>query len=99
MDFLFDMGSPVFCRAATPADIVERWTYDSLGEPITIGTVTIRSGDILVADRDGVVIVPRDAAQEAVEKTEEVMATESDMGAAIIGGMDAEEAYLMFGKF
>jgi len=61
--------------------------------------VTVRSGNILIADRDGVVIVPRDAAQEAVEKTEEVIATESDRRAAIIGGMDAEEAYLKFGKF
>lgn len=61
--------------------------------------MTVRSGNILIADRDGVVIVPRDAAQEAVEKTEEVIATESDRRAAIIGGMDAEEAYLKFGKF
>ena len=57
-DFLLDMGFPVFCRAATPADIVERWTYDSLGEPVTIGTVTIESGDYLIGDRDGVVIIP-----------------------------------------
>lgn len=98
-DFLLDMGFPVFCRAATPADIVERWTYDNIGEPITIGTVTIESGDYLIGDRDGVVIIPGAAAEEAVGRTEEVMATETDMRAAIVGGMDAEEAYLKYGKF
>ncbi len=98
-DFLLDMGFPVFCRAATPADIVERWTYDSLGEPVTIGTVTIESGDYLIGDRDGVVIIPASAAEEAVARTEEVMATETEMRTAIIAGMDPEEAYLKYGKF
>ena len=98
-DFLLDMGFPVFCRAATPADIAERWTYDSLGDPVTIGTVTIESGDYLIGDRDGVVIIPAAAAEEAVARTEEVMATETDMRAAIIAGMDPEEAYLKYGKF
>lgn len=98
-DFLLDMGFPVFCRAATPADIVERWAYDSLGEPVTIGTVTIESGDYLIGDRDGVVIIPAAAAEEAVTRTEEVMATETEMRTAIIAGMDPEEAYLKYGKF
>ena len=98
-DFILELGFPVFCRLATPADIVERWTYDALGEPVTIGTVTVRSGDHLVADRDGVVIVPHEAAEEAVERTEQVMSTESEMRDAILGGMDPEQAYLTFGKF
>ena len=37
--------------------------------------------------------------EEAVTKTEAVMTTESEMRVAIIGGMDAEEAYLKYGKF
>ena len=46
---IIDAGFPVFCRLTTAADIVERWKYNSLGNPITIGTVTIRSGDYIVA--------------------------------------------------
>ena len=53
---------PVFCRLSTPADIVERWKYDSLGEPITIGSVTICSGDLIIADMDGAVIIPQKVA-------------------------------------
>lgn len=96
---LLDMGFATCADLATAADIVERWRYTALGEPITIGRVTIRSGDYAVVDRDGAVIVPREMAEEAVSRTEAVMATESDMRKAIVDGMDAEAAYLKFGKF
>lgn len=98
-DFILEMGFPVFCEANTPADIVERWTYDSLGEPVTIGSVTIRSGDWLLGDRDGVVILPMEVAAEVVAETEAVIGTEGEMRRAIMAGMDAEQAYLKFGKF
>lgn len=98
-DFILETDFPVFCELNTPADIVERWAYDALGEPVTIGTVTVCSGDWLIGDRDGVVIIPGDIAEQVVTDTETVMSTESEMRDAIIAGMDAEEAYLKFGKF
>ena len=97
--FLHDMAFPIFCELTTPADIVERWTYNQLGEAITIGSVTICSGDYLIADRDGVVIIPNAIAEEVVLKTEHVIETESDMRDAILQGMDPEQAYLKFRKF
>ena len=98
-DLVLAQGFPVFCSFLTPADIVERWIPDRYGEPITIGSVTIATGDYLLGDRDGVVIVPRAIAEEAVAKTEEVVATESDMRAALLGGMDPVAAYERYGKF
>jgi regulator of RNase E activity RraA len=96
---ILEMGFPVYCEYNTPADIVERWRYDRLGEPITIGTVTIHSGDWIVGDRDGVVVIPKAIATEAVRETMKVMNTESNMREAIVGGMDPEAAYLKYGKF
>ena len=96
---IIDAGFPVFCRLTTPADIVERWKYNSLGNPITIGTVTIRSGDYIIADMDGAVIIPKEVIEDVVSKTEDVMATESEMRLAILDGMDPEQAYLKFRKF
>ena len=90
---------PVFCRLSTAADIVERWKYDTLGMPITIGSVTICSGDFIIADMDGVVIIPKEVAENVITKTEEVMLTESEMRKAILSGMDPEQAYLKFKKF
>jgi 4-hydroxy-4-methyl-2-oxoglutarate aldolase len=98
-DLVLAQGFPVFCSFLTPSDIVERWIPDRYGEPVTIGTVTIAAGDYLLGDRDGVVIVPRAFAEEVVAKTEDVVATESDMRRALIGGMDPVEAYNRYGKF
>jgi regulator of RNase E activity RraA len=92
-------GFPVFCAFLTPADIVERWMPDRYGEPIVIGDVTVRTGDWLLGDRDGVVIIPAELVGEVVARTEAVMATESDMRTALIAGMDPVEAYLKYGKF
>ncbi len=96
---VLELGFPVFCEGRTPADIVERWTFDALGEPVTIGTVTVRTGDWVVGDRDGVVVIPAEMAEQAIARTEETMSTESEMRKAIRGGMDPEAAYLKFGKF
>ena len=89
----------MFCSFLTPLDVVERWVPDSFGEPIVIGNVTIHPGDFLLGDRDGVVIIPRAAIEDAVTKTEEVVATESEMRVALMSGMDPIEAYNRYGKF
>ena len=98
-DLVLAQGFPVFCSFLTPADIVERWVPDSFAEPITIGTVTIATGDYLLGDRDGVVVIPQSMVQEVVTRTEKIVATESDMRRALLGGMDPVEAYRTFGKF
>lgn len=98
-DLVLAQGFPVFCAFLTPADIVERWVPDRYGEPVTIGEVTIATGDYLLGDRDGVVIIPRERAAEAVARTEEVVTAESEMRRALTGGMDPLDAYHRFGKF
>ena len=98
-DLVLAQGFPVFCSFLTPSDIVERWIPDRYGEPITIGAVTIATGDYLLGDRDGVVIVPRTVVEEVIARAEEVVATESDMRRALTGGMNPVEAYNKYGKF
>jgi len=98
-DLVLAQGFPVFCAFLTPADIVERWIPDRFGQPVTIGDVTINTGDYLLGDRDGVVIIPRALAAEAVARTEAVVATESAMRDALIAGMDPVDAYHRYGKF
>lgn len=100
-DFILEMGFPVFHSFFTPSDVTGRWVpeIDRFGEPVTIGRVTIRTGDWLIGDRDGVVVIPREIADEVVTKTEEVALTENQVRTAIRGGMDPVEAYLKYGKF
>ena len=98
-DLVLAQCFPVFCSFLTPSDIVQRWIPDRYGEPVTIGTVTIATGDYLLGDRDGVVIIPRDLAADVVARTEQVVATESEMRRALVSGMDPVEAYNKYGKF
>jgi len=98
-DFILKLGFPVFCSFHTPKDIVGKWVPDRFGEPITIGDVTVCTGDFLIGDRDGVVVIPGRIADEVVEKTEQAVRTENKVRSAILSGMDPQEAYLKFGKF
>ena len=98
-ELVIEQGFPVFCAFLTPADIVARWIPDRFGEPLTIGSVDIATGDFLLGDRDGVVIIPRELAAEVVTRTEEVVSTESEMRQALIRGMDPVAAYDKYGKF
>ena len=61
------MGFPVFSRGLCirGTSSIEGGT---LNEPIIIGEVVIHPGDIIVGDRDGVVVVPKDRIQETIEK-------------------------------
>jgi regulator of RNase E activity RraA len=97
--FIRQIGFPVWCRYATPADIVGYWLPEGLGAPIEIGGVAIRTGDHVLADSDGVVILPQDRASDIVAETERVMATENQIRKAILGGMDPQQAYLKYRKF
>ena len=98
-DFILKLGFPVFCSFTTPKDIVGKWVPDRFGEPVTIGDVTVCTGDFLIGDRDGVVVIPGRIAEEGVAKTEEAVRTENKVRSAILSGMDPQEAYLTFGKF
>ena len=61
--------------------------------------MTICSGDYLIADMDGAVIIPKNVVEQIITDTEVVMNTESEMRNEILKGMDPEEAYLKYGKF
>lgn len=98
-DFILRLGFPVWCRYFTPVDVVGRWVAESFGAPIEIGGVSIRTGDFAFADRDGVVIIPGELADEVTTNTERVMATENLVRKAILQGVDPQKAYLQFGKF
>lgn len=97
--FIRRIGFPLFARFRTPRDVVAAWRPDALGEPITIGGVQIATGDYVLGDIDGVVIIPAAIAEEVVSKVEEVINTENLVRKAILDGTDPKEAYLTYGKF
>jgi regulator of RNase E activity RraA len=97
--FVRKLGFPVFSRFQTPRDIVAAWVPEAYGEPITIGQVRIATGDFVLADIDGIVVIPERVAEEAVTRVEAVMQTENLVRKTILEGVDPKEAYLRYGKF
>jgi regulator of RNase E activity RraA len=64
-----------------------------------IGTVVVESGDWVLADEDGVVVVPAAIADVVVSEAEVQAATEDKIRAAILAGISPKDAYLEHGKF
>ena len=66
---------------------------------MTIGSVRVEPGDYLVADRDGIVVIPAALLDEVLARTEEVVATENEIREAVREGVSPLEAYNRYGIF
>lgn len=97
--FLTDLGFPVWRRYDTPRDIVGYWMPRATDVPVRIGGVLIHPGDYVLADRDGVCILPKAHAAEIADAAIEATQAENKVRTAILDGVDPKEAYLRFGKF
>ena len=97
--YMVRLGFPVFARYRTPADIRGRWRLVDWNVRIVIGSVSITPGDLVLGDRDGVIVIPQAIAEEVVTKAEAVVQTENLVRAAILKGVLPLEAYQRFGRF
>jgi regulator of RNase E activity RraA len=90
---------PTFVRYRTPQDSVPRWRVSDWGQPLTIGGVRVSLGDVVVGDLDGVVVVPRRAAHEVLQRCERLLGTENKVRTAVRRGLPPLAAYEKFGVF
>jgi regulator of RNase E activity RraA len=93
------MAFPTFVRYRTPQDSVPRWRVSDWGQPVTIGSVRVSLGDLVVGDLDGVVIIPRRAAHEVLRRCEKLVGTENRVRSAVRRGMTPLAAYQKLGSF
>jgi regulator of RNase E activity RraA len=97
--YLARMRFPTFVRYRSPQDSVPRWRVSDWGQTLTIGGVRIALGDVIVADLDGVVVVPRRVAHEVLTRCEKLVGTENSVRKAVKLGMTPLAAYEKFGSF
>ena len=83
------------CYAAGPAlqSIRTRSSSAGYGIEITFAGIAVRPGDLVFADENGVLIVPRDHVETVVETAELVKRTEERIIAAVRSGQDPVEAH------
>ena len=99
VEFLEKINLPVYCSYATPKDIVGHWKVTNYGNPIEISGVKISTGDFLVADSDGIVIIPENIIDDVINNAMSKLNQENKMRESILKGMDPHEAYLKYRIF
>jgi 4-hydroxy-4-methyl-2-oxoglutarate aldolase len=91
------LNFPTFSYGTYAQDQGPRGKVVDYGLPIEIGSTRIRPGDIVFGDRDGVLVIPREAEKEAISLAFEKATTENKVRIAIQNGMSTVEAFAKFG--
>ena len=73
------MGLTVYARSSSPRTAVGHYATVARNIPVECAGITVRPGDIIVADEDGVVVVPQEQAEAVLKKAQEIDAREQGM--------------------
>lgn len=80
------VGIPVYCAGVT-ANSPARNGPGTVGLPVILGGLRIEAGDIVVGDRDGVVVVPLALAETVLASLQGVRAAEAALEAKVKAGL------------
>jgi regulator of RNase E activity RraA len=89
---------PVFSRGISPGTSVNHYRFAGINVPIMCAGVKVNPGDIIAADEDGVVVVPKDKAAEVLKKAQELDDTEHKMYPFVEKFKSVKEAVQKFGR-
>jgi 4-hydroxy-4-methyl-2-oxoglutarate aldolase len=87
------LGFPVYARGTVPLDIHGRFEVVGHGAPLVIEGVEIERGDLIVADDDGVVVVPQDVEADVVASAIAKANAEDGFRADVAARMPPSEAW------
>ncbi|MCC6354363.1 MAG: RraA family protein [Verrucomicrobiae bacterium] len=82
---------PVYYKHRIPNGSLGRCLITHYQVPVKIGDVVIRPGDVIFADIDGVVCVPRDIAFDVLARAEEIRANEKTIFGWVAEGQSIHE--------
>lgn len=93
------LGLPVFARGTTCQDVRKRATFESSGKTISVEGVSVSPGQLVFADSEGVVVIPRQIEGEIFAKIFEAIARERSIMADIVAGVSASDIAQIHGDF
>ena len=99
VDYIHRLGLPVYKLYTTPKDVMGRWQLTAYNVPIQIEQVTINPMDIIFADKDSVIVIPKEVAVKVLLKAEELESTENYVREEVLRGVHPVEAYQHHGWF
>jgi regulator of RNase E activity RraA len=92
------IGFPVYALGPVPSTSVGHYRFAGMNIPVVCDGVPVAPGDIIVADQDGVVVVPRANAAEVLVLAQKLDYTEHSMYPYIEKFHSIEEAVKQFGR-
>lgn len=92
-----EMGFPVFATNKNPYDSQNRQKVIEVDVVVEIDGVIFTPGDLVMADEDGIVVVPQEVEEQAIQAALEKVLAENVTREAIKNGMKATEAYVKYG--
>ncbi len=84
------VGLPVYCAGIT-ANSPVRNGPGTVGLPVVLGGATVASGDLVIGDNDGIVVVPRDQVGMVLKKLPDIRAAEAALEAKVKGGLEVPD--------
>ena len=92
------MDFPIFCKFSSPVDGFYRSRLRDWQIPIWINEILIRPGDMIVADNDGVLVIPQEIAEQVLNDTERRVLEETQTRKLLKQGVSADEASTITGR-
>jgi 4-hydroxy-4-methyl-2-oxoglutarate aldolase len=89
---------PVFSRGVVPSTTVNHYRFAGLNVPVMCAGVRVNPGDIITADEDGIVAVPKGHAADVLKKAQELDNTEHATIPFIEKFRSIKEAVAKFGR-
>jgi regulator of RNase E activity RraA len=89
---------PVFSRGVVPSTTINHYRFVGANVPVKCAGASVNAGDIVVADEDGVAVVPQAHAAEVLKKAQELDNTEHAMIPFIEKFRSIKEAVAKFGR-
>jgi len=89
---------PILSRGIAPSTTINHYRFVGKNIPVTCAGVQVRPSDIIVADMDGVVVVPKEKAADVLKKAQQLDDTEHSMLPFIEKYKSIREAVRKFGR-
>ena len=90
---IIEMGFPVYYTGIRPLDSKGRAIVQAYDVPIRCGEVLVNPGDIIFADFDGIVVVPKAVEQDEFQKAKEKVHRENLSRKELLEGKTLQEVY------
>lgn len=91
------LGLPLFAAGVKPVDSLGRGIVTGYNEAVECGEVMVHPEDLIVGDRDGVIVVPRSMVQEVALLAADKVAREDGSRAELAAGAYLRDVFRKYG--